>query len=113
MTMFKITRTTTSSYSAPAAFLSIRSTLFVWLLLQLLTSSSQRIGWGGSSAGYCSAQSYDDHNNNYGYDDPNDESESYQPRPPTTMPDNLYHDYAARQEAKVGGGGDGIALAGG
>jgi hypothetical protein len=52
--------------------------------------------------------SYDD--GIYGYDDPNDEG-GYTPRPPPVV-DNLYHDYAARQEAKVGGG-EGIGLGGG
>jgi hypothetical protein len=37
----------------------------------------------------------------YGYDDEDNAGGGYSPRPPPVV-DNLYHDYAARQEAKVG-----------
>lgn len=41
-------------------------------------------------------------NNDYGYDDEQEDSNSgYAPKPPPVV-DNLYYDYAARQEAKVG-----------
>ena len=53
-------------------------------------------------------------NNDYGYDDDQDDSNNsgYAPKPPPVV-DNLYYDYAARQEAKVGLSDTGTNLGGG
>lgn len=53
-------------------------------------------------------------NNDYGYDDDQDDSGSggYAPKPPPVV-DNLYYDYAARQEAKVGLADGGTGMGGG
>ena len=63
------------------------------------------------------AQSSYNNNNDYGYDDDPDDSpivgaSGYAPQPPPVAVDNLYYDYAARQDAKEGLY-DGAAAAGG
>jgi hypothetical protein len=77
-----------------------RQLLLILSVLLLVVSSTNRpcVVFGQSS--------YD-----YGYDDDeNSGSGGYVPKPPPVV-DNLYHDYAARQEAKVGMDG-GIAVGG-
>ena len=49
---------------------------------------------------YSPVDAQSSYNNDYGYDDDQDDS-GYAPKPPPVV-DNLYYDYAARQEAKVG-----------